>query len=134
MTGQAPFAEWLVVARFGAVGLLNTAFGYAVFATMTLLHSGVPAALLVSIGAGVLFNYQTSRRLVFRSAGRKVRFFAVFAVVLLVNWAALRVLLSLDFSSLLAQAMLVIPVAALSFAGQWLLVFGPPANRSGVSS
>jgi GtrA-like protein. len=55
--------------RFLLVGALNTAFGYAIFLLSLKLGMSVGAALSASTLAGVVFNFQTSRRLVFRSAG-----------------------------------------------------------------
>ena len=114
--------------RFAAVGLLNTAFGYAVFAALVLAGVGGGPALIVATLAGVAFNFQTSRRLVFRSGGRSFRFVVVYGAVLALNWAALRALVGLGLSELQGQALLALPVAALSFAGQRLFVFGPAAK------
>jgi putative flippase GtrA len=122
----------LLFLRFGLVGLLNAAFGYAVFALLVLAGLWAGAALVVANAAGVAFNFQTSQRLVFRSGerGRGLRFAALYGAVLIVNWMALRTLHNLGMSNLLAQALLVLPVAALSFLGQKLFVFGPAAERA----
>jgi putative flippase GtrA len=119
----------LLFLRFGVVGLVNTAFGYAVFALLVLAGAWPGAALVASTVAGVAFNFQTSRRLVFRSGagGRGLRFAALYGGVLFVNWVALRALHGLNLSDLQAQAILVFPIAILSFAGQKLFVFGAAA-------
>ena len=114
---------WLLFVRFGFVGLLNTAFGYTVFALLVLAGIWPGAALVGSTIAGVAFNFQTSRRLVFRSRGRALRFVAVYAVVLAVNWAALRALRWCGLPDLESQALPVLPIAALSFLGQQAFVF-----------
>ena len=114
---------WLLFLRFGLVGLLNAAFGYTVFAFLVLAGIWPGAALVGSTIAGVAFNFQTSRRLVFRSRGRALRFVAVYAVVLAVNWAALRTLRWCGLPDLESQALLVLPIAALSFLGQQTFVF-----------
>jgi len=116
--------EWQLLLRFGFVGLLNTAFGYAVFALLVLAGSGPFVALTVATVAGVAFNFQTSRRLVFRSRGRTLRFIALYVAVLLLNTGALRALRDSGLSNLEAQAILALPVACLSFIGQKSLVFG----------
>jgi putative flippase GtrA len=110
--------------RFGVVGLLNTAFGYAVFATLILLGLWPGAALVASTIAGVAFNFQTSRRLVFRSSGRFLIFVTLYGAVLTLNWAALRALHSGGLNDLLSQALLAPPLAAISFLGQRVFVFG----------
>ncbi len=116
--------------RFAAVGLLNTAFGYAVFAALVLAGVGGGPALIVATLAGVAFNFQTSRRLVFRSGGRSLRFVVVYAALLALNLASLRVMRALGLPDLGAQAILALPFAALSFVGQKIFVFGPSAVRA----
>jgi len=120
--------EWRLRLRFIAVGLLNTAFGYAMFAV--LIRLGVPAgpALVVATLLGIAFNFQTSRRLVFRAHGRWLRFLAVYGFVLAVNWALLRAARAEGIGPLWAQAALVLPLAALSFLGQRLFVFNAPGG------
>ena len=116
--------DWLLLLRFGLVGLLNTAFAYAVFALLLHLHTWPGAALVIAAAAGTAFNFQTSRRLVFRSRGHVVRFLAVYAVVLALNWVALQALRWCGLPDLESQALLTLPIAALSFLGQHRFVFG----------
>jgi putative flippase GtrA len=115
---------WLLLFRFGLVGLLNTGFGYTIFAVLVLAGIWPGAALAGTTAAAVVFNFQTSRRLVFRSNGPALRFIAVYIVVLAVNWAALRLLQWCGLPDLEAQALLTLPVAAVSFVGQQRFVFG----------
>jgi putative flippase GtrA len=81
-------------------------------------------ALIVAAVAGIAFNFQTSRRLVFRSPGDAVRFVGVYAVILAVNWSALFALRRFGLPDLESQAFLTLPIAALSFLGQRRFVFG----------
>jgi len=112
---------WL---RFGLVGLVNTGFGYTVFAILVLAGIWPGVALIGTMAAAVAFNFQTSRRLVFRSNGSVLRFVAVYIVVLAVNWATLRLLQWYGLTDLEAQAFLTLPVAVASFVGQRHFVFG----------
>ncbi len=121
-------ARWpggVLFARFVGVGLLNTAFGYGVFAALVLAGGWPGAALVVATVAGVAFNFQTTRRLVFRTdgRGRVVRFVLVYGLTLAINWLALRLLRALGVPALGAQAALALPMAALSFVFQRALVF-----------
>ncbi|PZN93522.1 MAG: polysaccharide biosynthesis protein GtrA [Alphaproteobacteria bacterium] len=111
------------VFRFGLAGILNAAFGYSVFALLILSGAWAGAALVIGTCAGVLFNMQTSRRLVFRIRGDAGRFIAVQAALLMLNWAALRALNAIHLGDLVAQAILILPVAALSYVMQKRLVF-----------
>jgi putative flippase GtrA len=123
------FGSWLLFLRFGMAGLLNAAFGYAAFAVLLLAGTGTGVALVAAMAAGVVFNFQTSKRLVFRSKGRALRFVAVYGFVLAMNWAALRGLGAIGVSALVGQALLVLPAAAMSFLGQKMFVFHPLAGQ-----
>lgn len=113
---------WL---RFGLAGLVNAGFGYAVFALLMLAGIWPGAALVGTMGAAVMFNFQTSRRLVFGSGGRALPFVAVYVVVLVLNWAALRALRWYGLPDLVSQSLLTLPIAAVSFVGQRRFAFGP---------
>jgi putative flippase GtrA len=113
----------LLIVRFGVVGLLNTAFVYAIFALLvtTGVWSGV--ALILSAVIGVAFNFQTTRRLVFRSRGRGVRFAAIYGVLILLDWTCLRAMRATGWPELHAQATLALPFAAVSFLSLRAFVF-----------
>jgi len=127
---------WLLFLRFGVVGLVNAAFGYAAFAVLVLAGVWPGVALIAANAAGLLFNFQTSRKLVFRQAEqtrvpwRGLRFTVLYSAVISLNWVALRTLRGLGLDALLAQALLVLPVAAISFLGQRLFVFNTPAEHT----
>lgn len=130
-SSPTPQAAWLLPLRFGVVGLLNTAIGYAVFALFILMGFAQAPALVLSTIASVAFNFQTSRRLVFRAQGRWMRFILVYAVVFSLDWAMLHLAHQHGISSLVAQLVLALPLAALSFICQKVFVFGP---RDGVAA
>lgn len=123
------FGVRLLLLRFGAAGILNAAFGYAAFYALLQLGAGTGMALIGAMAAGVAFNFQTSKRLVFRSRGRTLRFVAVYAFVLAMNWLALRGLNAMGVSALLGQALLVLPAALVSFLGQKIFVFHSFASQ-----
>ena len=110
--------------RFILVGVLNTVVGYAVFVALLWVGMRSGLALVLATIAGVLFNFQTTRTLVFRgSKGGMLRFAAAYAFVLAVNWAALSGLEALGVAAWAAQGALALPLAGLSFTVQKLLVF-----------
>jgi len=111
------------ILRFGLVGLLNAAFGYSVFAGLILAGAWPGTALVIGTIAGVLFNMQTSNRLVFRAQGDAGRFIVVQVALLILNWLALRAAHHLRVGDLLAQAILILPVAGLSYFLQKRLVY-----------
>ena len=111
--------------RFALAGVLNTGFSYGVFAV--LLHAGAGAmpALIGTTVASLLFNFQTSRQLVFQQGrpGQKWRFLILYAGLIFMNWLALRIMASAGIAEIAGQAIIILPVAILSFAGQRRFVF-----------
>jgi putative flippase GtrA len=118
--------------RFGFSGVLNTLFGYALF--LLLLKCGIHAAvaLIVVPLAGIAFNFQTSRRLVFQSGGNGllIRFVVVYLVLLSVNYAAFMTLRLFGLADWAVQGLLVVPMALLSFVMQRTMVFRPVQEPS----
>lgn len=103
--------------RFILVGLLNTAFGYAVYAL--LLWVGLPPqpALVISFAIGVAWNYFTTARLVFRATGfgKLPAYLAAYLTVYAANALALQFALSRGADPFVAQAILTPAAAILSF-------------------
>jgi putative flippase GtrA len=114
MTGGGDHARFL---RFLAVGLLNTGFGYALYALLVWVGLSPQPALALSFAAGVMWNYMTHARLVFDQAGfrRLLPYVGAYLAIYLVNAAALQIALRAGLAPLLAQALLVLPMAALAF-------------------
>ena len=123
-----PLARLLASSRFVRFlggGLLNTFFGYAVFVIATTLGASVAGGLVASTLAGILFNFQTSRRIVFQSrqTGILLRFIAVYVLVFAVNYVAIVSLKHLGLQDWAAQAIMVMPMAVLAFVCQRNFVF-----------
>ncbi len=103
--------------RFAMVGVLNTAFGYALFTVLSL--SGLPPqiALIISFSGGVLWNFMTHARLVFdtRGMGRLPYYILSYLVVYAFNALSLEGLLSMGLQPIVAQGLIVLPAAILAF-------------------
>ncbi|NOD49794.1 MULTISPECIES: GtrA family protein [unclassified Ruegeria] len=103
--------------RFAMVGVLNTAFGYALFTILNL--SGLPpqVALVISFSGGVLWNFMTHARLVFdtKGLGRLPFYILSYLVVYAFNALSLEGLLSVGFQPIIAQGIIVLPAAILAF-------------------
>jgi len=111
--------------RFLAVGVLNTVFGYTLYAL--LLYAGLhySAALLLATVAGVLFNFRSTGRLVFKSRDDSLlwRFMAVYLASYLLNIGCLRLLHVAGVGPYLAQGLLLPPMTVLTFALNRAFVF-----------
>lgn len=111
--------------RFLAVGGINTAFAYGVFALA--LYSGLHYALasLSSIVLGMFFSFFTQGKLVFKSnkPGELARFLAVATVLYFVHTGLLKGAAALQIDLYLAGAVLTFPLALLSYVLNKHLVF-----------
>jgi len=113
------------IVRFLAVGVLNTAFGYAIFAGGVLagLSSGI--ALAIAMVIGVIFNFFTLGRLVFdsRDPTRLPRFVGVYALTYVVNLGMLTLWEKAGVGPLLAQLACLPVTVSLTFVLMRFLVF-----------
>lgn len=114
--------------KFVLVGAANTAFGYALFALFYLLLGTHQLAITFSTVCGVVFNFYSTGRLVFRSRrlSALLPFAAGCAAVCLVNILLLDELTALAISPLVGQALALPLLVLLSYAINRYLVFGGP--------
>ena len=105
--------------RFLAVGVLNTVFGYSVFAALVLAGVGPMLALVLAYIVGVPFNYFTTARFVFAHAPRSrrsfLRFVGAYLVIYAFNAVLYRGVEMAVAAPLLAQALCIPAVAVFSF-------------------
>ena len=114
--------------RFLLVGLLNTAFGYGLFAILTWWGLTYPLAIGLATLGGIAFNFQSTGRLVFKGApwSRMSRFTAVYAVIYGANVGAVTVLLAWGLNVYAANALMILPLALLAYTLQQKFVFTAP--------
>ena len=112
--------------RFLFVGGINTLFGYGVFSLLILLKVYYPIALFLATVMGVVFNYFTIGRIVFRRRGREyvLRFVSVYAVVYCFNLGLLKLLNQVFYVNILiSQIICLFPVVLLNYFLQKRIVF-----------
>lgn len=103
--------------KFLAVGGLNTAFGYAVYAVLVLAGVAPQPALAAAFCIGVIWNFFTHARLVFGARGfrRLPAYVAVYVGIYAVNAFLLARVMALGIHPLAAQAGLALVMAVLSY-------------------
>ncbi|GBF52509.1 hypothetical protein N0824_00355 [Microcystis sp. 0824] len=103
--------------RFLLVGVVNTLFGYGVFALLFRLGLDERYSLLIATICGVLFNFKTIGAIVFKDQNNRLiaRFIGVYLVIYLLNAESLRIVKMLGINMLVAQAVLVLPLAIVSY-------------------
>ena len=111
--------------RFLAVGGLNTAFSYSLYAGMVWLGLGYVAANLMATVMGILFSFRTQGRLVFgnRDERRIFRFAACWAGIWVVNILLIAGFVKLGFNNYAAGALALVPVTLASYFIQKRVVF-----------
>lgn len=102
------------LSRYVTVGLLNTAFSYALYAVLIGIGLHMFAAQLVGTVIAVIFNYGTYSRHVFGAPASKLRFIGSYAVNYVVSLASLAVAASF--------------VASPYIAGLWAIAFAAGVN------
>jgi putative flippase GtrA len=117
--GQLITRLWQIrLLRFLVVGSINTIFSYIVYAILILAGAHYSLATLISTVLGVIFNFFTTGRIVFRNMDNKrfISFVLVYAFTYLINILLLRWLIDgLAMEKLFAGALVTLPVALLSY-------------------
>jgi putative flippase GtrA len=124
--------NWVQLAKFCTVGAVGYLVNLAVYDG--LLHAGVHylAAATCSFLVAVTSNYTWNRLWTFREhragvAAQAMRFFLVSLGALAANLVVLQVLIALGLGKLGGQAIAIVLVMPLSFLGNRLWSFRPPA-------
>lgn len=108
--------------RFLGVGLLNTLVGYSIYAALVFIDLPYLVALFMATIAGVIFNYFSFGRMVYKvRGGWRVfgKFIIAYAVVYVINAEFLSILTDgEDLNAYLAQGVCILPSVAMS----WLLM------------
>lgn len=121
-----PQGDYKRLILFFLVGGLNTIFGYSFYALLLFLHFHYTLALLLATIAGILFNFKTTGVIVFKNCNNRLllRFITVYSLTYLLNVGGLRIFASFHVNMYLAGAVLVLPIALVSFALLKKFVFG----------
>lgn len=103
--------------RFLVVGVVNTAFGYLLFALLLRAGLSPQPALALAFAGGVIWNYVTHARLVFgtRGVAQLPAYVLAYLALYGVNALGLEILLSAGLTPIIAQGVLVLPVALLAY-------------------
>lgn len=105
------------VIRFIAVGVVNTLFGYGIYALLIFLGLDYMYAVLFATVAGVLFNFKTIGHYVFESTDRSLllKFFMVYGIVYGINVGLIRLFSLWNIDYYTAGFLAIVPCAAVSF-------------------
>lgn len=108
--------------KFLGVGMLNTLVGYCIYAGLVLIDLPYLLALLAATIAGVIFNYFSFGRMVFKARGGWLvfgKFILVYAVVYVINANLLNILTQIYYlDPYLGQVICILPNVVIG----WLLM------------
>ncbi|MCD8024322.1 MAG: GtrA family protein [Candidatus Gastranaerophilales bacterium] len=97
---------------------MNTVFSYIVYAFFVTITGHATFSLGISYIIGILFNFQTTGRIVFKNKNNKLilKFFLSYLITFFINRYALDTLVNtIGVDKYLSQAILVFPIAMISF-------------------
>ena len=116
MKAQLSDPKWVFM-RFLVVGVLNTAFGYLLFALLLAVGLSPQPALALAFTGGIVWNYATHARLVFGASGiaRLPAYVLAYLALYGVNALGLQLLLGVGLTPISAQGILILPVALLAY-------------------
>lgn len=103
--------------KFLLVGGLNSLFGYSVFALFIFLKFHFTLATLIATILGVFFNFKTTGKLVFNNNNNLLifKFIGVYIITYLLNIAFLAIFRFFKIDMFIAGALLIFPMAVISF-------------------
>jgi putative flippase GtrA len=126
---SAPVAQlW----RFIKIGVVNTLFGYALYALMVAIGLQLYVAQIVATVIAIIFNYFTYGRYVFGGIRpSRLRFLLSYALNYLVSLGALALSAAILRSPYLAGLLATAVAAAINFIVLRRFVFISPSSESG---
>ena len=126
------FSEQFVL--FLVMGGVNTLFYYSLYSFLIYIGVFYAAAVVIGTVCGVLFNFQTFGRVVFKNFQLRLLmpFVGVYTVVCAANIAGLKLLELIGLENkYIAGAVLVLPVALLGYVLNKTFVFNSKESESG---
>lgn len=110
---------------FLIIGIINTVFGYSIYAAFLYLGLHYAWAGMLSTIVGILFNFKSIGIAVFQSTNNVLifRFASVYGVVYCLSIAGVALLDRVGISPYCSGALMLVPMAVLSFVLNKYFVF-----------
>ena len=111
--------------RFLFTGFLNTIFGYSVFSFLIFFSLNYQLAIVIATILGILFNYQSLKRLVFNKSknNRLQSFFFTSVAICLLNIYGTGYFLGYGFNVYISFIIIFIPSTLINFFLMKFFVF-----------
>ena len=120
------------VLRFITIGVINTAFSYALYAFFLFLGFGYATANLMALILGILFSFKTQGRFVFNNTENRLfgRFLLSWTVIYLATITVIGQFITLGLNAYVAGALALPFSTVLSYLSQKYFVFRTPLTSS----
>ncbi len=120
---------------FLLIGSINTAFGYAIYCLLIFLQLHYTVASLLAMSIGVLFNFKTTGRIVFKNKDNRLflRFVSIYVVLYFINISLIKGSSYFIGSFYLSGGIAVVGTAVISFLLNKYVVFQSVFTRSVIS-
>ena len=111
--------------RYLIVGGLNTLFANCIYAIFLYIGLHYAVAVLLALISGILFNFNTTGKIVFRNTepGLIFRFACMYLILYVVNVFLLSLFARINYNMYIAGIILILPMALLSFILNKTFVF-----------
>lgn len=111
--------------KFLATGILNTVFGYSLYAAFIFLGLNVSASLAIATILGVFFNFKTIGQLVFNSKDNSLifKFFFIYIITFFINLSLIKCFVAIGFNEYFSGIIAIVPVSIMSFILNKYFVF-----------
>jgi putative flippase GtrA len=118
--------------RFLAVGVINTAFSYGIYACMLFVGFSYALANLIALVLGILFSFKTQGRFVFNNHSNRFlgRFIISWAIIYLATIAVIGRLVIIGLDAYTSGALALPFSTVLSFWAQKYFVFRPTRQQT----
>ncbi|NBK97661.1 MAG: GtrA family protein [Erysipelotrichia bacterium] len=119
------------IIMFIFTGIINTIFGYAMYALFIYLGCQYIFASGLATVLGILFNFKTISKFVFKANENRLifKFFGVYSLVFITNIILIKVFKDFGFNEYLAGLVATFPCAIMSFILNKFYVFKEGLGR-----
>lgn len=117
--------NFMQLVKFVLVGILNTVFGYTLWALLLFLGMHYALAVIVSTIIAVLFNFKTTGSIVFKNKDNKLlfKFVQVYIITMCINIFLLKIAKTAGLNLYIVGFVLTIVMAMITFLMQKFYVF-----------
>lgn len=123
------------VARFLAVGAVNTGFSYGVYSGLLFMGLNYALANLAALSLGIIFSFKTQGALVFQNGDNRLfgRYILGWGVIYLLSVALIGHLMAAGLNAYIAGALATLCSAALSYLVMRRFVFRTGLTQSKIN-